>query len=210
MSRLLDWLAETPVVQKVSLLVLFMVVCGVGFYWVVAEPLMAQADKVKLEIHDLEAKLKLYTQSDGQVEQAKEELSLWETMVSRQSERLGLDVSMAQVLSDMSNIAEEAGISLTLWKPDQQERVEVTQNVVRHLQLHLEGGYHNVAQFLDRTQYLSKMMGVSAMTMDRGDTENKNSTVRAKVDFVGYDGKSQTLVNHKKEATSLSSLEGKG
>jgi len=210
MSRLLEWFDVTSMVQKASLLGLFMALCGVGFYWMVAEPLVAQVDSVKMEIHDLEEKLHLYARSDGQFGQTKEELSRWESLVSRQTARLGLDVPMSQVLSDMSNIAEEAGIILTLWKPDQQERGDVNQRVVRHLQLHIEGGYHHVAQFLDRTQYLSKMMGVLTLTMDRGDSGDKNSTVRATIDFVGYEANSPTLANHHKESPSPSSLEGKG
>lgn len=210
MSRLLEWFDVTPMVQKASLLGLFLVLCGVGFYWGVAEPLIAQVDGMKLEIHDLEEKLHLYARSDGQFGQIKEELSRWESLVSRQTTRLGLDVPMSQVLSDMSHIADDAGILLTLWKPDQQERGDVDQRVVRHLQLHIEGGYHHVAQFLDRIQYLSKMMGVSALTMDHGDSSDKKSTIRATIDFVGYEAKTPTLANHHKESTSPSSLEGKG
>lgn len=210
MSRLLNWLDVTPMVQKISLLGLIIVLCGLGFYWVVAEPLLAEVDGVKLEIHDLEEKVSFFARSDSKFGQTKAELSRWESIVSRQTERLGLDVSMSQVLSDMSNIAEEAGIILTLWKPDQQERADVNQPVVRHLQLHIEGGYHHVAQFLDRTQYLSKMMGVFALTMDGSNSGDNNSTVRTTIDFVGYELQSPTLANHHKELPSPSSLEGKG
>ncbi len=210
MSRLLEWLDVTPMVQKVSLLGLIIVLCGVGFYWVVAEPLWAQVDGVKLEIHDLEEKLSLYARSESKFGQTKAELSRWESIVSRQTARLGLDVSMSQVLSDMSNIAEEAGIILTLWKPDQQERANVNQPVIRHLQLHIEGGYHHVAQFLDRAQYLSKMMGVFALTMHRGNSDDNNSTVRTTIDFVGYESQSPILANQNKELASPSLLEGKG
>lgn len=210
LSRLLEWFDVTPMVQKASLFGLFMVLCGGGFYWVVAEPLLVQVDGAKMEIHDLEEKLHLYARSDGQIGKTKEELSQWESLVSRQTARLGLDVPMSQVLSDMSHIADEAGILLTLWKPDQQESGDGEPRVVRHLQLHIEGGYHHVAQFLDRTQYLSKMMGVLALTMDRVDSDDKHSTVRTTIDFVGYEEKSPTLANHHKESTSPSSLEGKG
>ena len=210
MSRLLEWLDVTPMVQKVFLLGLIIVLCGVGFYWVIAEPLLAQVDGVKLEIHDLEKKLSHYARSDSKFGKTKAELSRWESIVSRQTARLGLDVSMSQVLSDMSNIAEEAGIILTLWKPDQQQRDDVNQPVVRHLQLHIEGGYHQVAQFLGRIQYLSKMMGVFALTMDRGNSGDNNSTLRTTIDFVGYESQAPTLANHHKELASPSSLEGKG
>jgi len=210
MSRLLEWLEVTPLVQKVSLLGLFMVLCGVGFYWVIAEPLIEQVDGVRRDIQDLEAKVNRYSRSDDQYRQAKEKLSRLESLVSRQQERLGLEVPMSQVLSDMSHIAEEAGIILTLWKPDRQKGVDRNQNVARHLQLHIEGGYHKVARFLEHTQHLSKMMGVASLTMVHGDTEDGGSPVRATVNFVGYDGGVRTLAIQKNETLSLTPVVGKG
>lgn len=210
MSRLLEWLDVTPMVQKISLLGLVLVLCGVGFYWVIAEPLMAQIDGVKRDIQDLDAKVQHYAQSDGQLAQAQKEFFRWKSNVSQQRERLGLDVSMSQVLSDMAKIAEEAEIILTLWKTDQPERVEGPQGVARRLQLEIEGGYHNVARFLERTQYLSKMMGVTTLTMDRVETGAGNAPVRATVDFVGYERKPQALANHHDVPIGPLSIEGKG
>lgn len=210
MSRLLEWFDVTPMVQKVSLVGLLLVLCGVGFYWVIAEPLIEQVDGVRRDIQDLEAKVNRYSRSDDQYRQAKEKLSRLEFSVSRQKERLGLEVSMSQVLSDMSRIAEEAGIVLTLWKPDRQEGVVLNQYVTRHLQLHIEGGYHNVARFLEHTQHLSKMMGVAALTMEHGDTGDGGFPVRTTVNFVGYDGNVQTLANQKNVPVSPTLLEGKG
>ncbi len=211
MSRLLEWLDVTPMVQKVSLVGLVLVLGGVGFFWMIAEPLMVQIDGVKIDIQDLEKKLQFYARSDGQYWQVQEELSRWESLVSRESERLGLDVSMSQVLSDMSTIAEDTGINLIVWKSGQEKGDAVNQSSVRHLQLHLEGGYHHIARFLDRTQYLSKMMGVTALSMDRADTTgSRASTVRATVNFMGYERKSQTLANHHQETIGSLSLDGKG
>lgn len=209
MSHLLEWLEVTPMVQKVTLLGLFMLLCGGGFHWVIAQPLIDQAEGVRREIQDLEVKLKLYARSGGQYENAKEELSQWESIVSKQGKRLGLDVPMSQVLSDMSNIAEETGLILTLWKPDQPDRVDSNQTAIRHLQLQIEGGYHNVARFLDHTQYLSKMMGVVGLTMDRGDMSNGISTVRTTIDFVGYEGKFRTTVNNWKAFVNPTQIDEK-
>lgn len=210
MSRLFEWFDVTPLAQKVSLVGLLLILCGVGFYWVIAEPLIEQVDGVRRDIQVLEAKVNRYPRSEVQYRQAKENLSRLESRVTRQIEQLGLKVSMSQVLSDMSRIAEEAGIVLTLWRPDRQEGVARNQYVARHLQLHIEGGYHNVARFLERTQHLSKMMGVAALTMEQGDIGNGGSPVRAMVNFVGYDGGVQALANQKNETIRLTPSVGKG
>ncbi len=117
MSRLLEWFEVTPFVQKVSLLGLFLVIFGVGFYWLMAEPLVVEIDILAGELRTLDRKLKLETQSESQLGKAQKEISQWQSIVSRQEERLGLEVPMSQVLNDMSSIAQETGILLTLWKP---------------------------------------------------------------------------------------------
>jgi len=187
MSRLLEWFEVTPFVQKVSLLALFLVIFVVGFYWLMAEPLVVEIDILAGELQTLDRTLKLETQSEGQLGNAQKEISQWQSIVSRQEERLGLEVPMSQVLNDMSSIAQETGIILTLWKPKKPGSESSGQVHATYLQLQVEGGYHHVAQFLEHMQYLSKAMGVTALRMHSDNTGDGIPTVRAIIDLMGYD-----------------------
>ncbi len=193
MSRLLEWVEVTPFGQKVSLVGLFLVIVGAGFYLEIADPLMKETETLERELHDLDRKLKLSAQSEPRYVQAQEIVSQWESLVLQQEERLGLEVPMSQVLWEMSNIAQETGIMLTLWKPDGRNREPLNHAATRHLQLHLEGGYHDVARFLEQTQYLSKTMGATGLTMHRVETDEGIPAIRAVVDCIGYERADQTI-----------------
>ncbi len=196
MSRLLEWFEVTPFVQKVSLVGLFLAISGVGFYWLIAEPLVVEIDTLVGELRILDRTLELDSQSESQFVNAQKEFSQWKSIVSRQEERLGLDVPMSQVLSDMSSIAQETGIILTLWKPKKRDIESSSQAHVTYLQLQVEGGYHHVAQFLEHMQYLSKAMGVTALRMHSDDTGDGVPTVRVLIDLMGYVRNVQTLADN--------------
>ncbi|MFB3070567.1 MAG: type 4a pilus biogenesis protein PilO [Nitrospirales bacterium] len=196
MSRLLEWFEVTPFVQKVSLVGLFLAISGVGFYWLIAEPLVVEIDTLVGELRILDHTLKLETQSENQLGTVQKEFLQWQSIVSRQEERLGLDVPMSQVLSDMSSIAQETGIILTLWKPKKRDIESSSQVHATYLQLQVEGGYHHVAQFLEHMQYLSKTMGVTALTMHGDDTDDGIPMVRAIIDLMGYSRNVQTLADN--------------
>ena len=196
MSRLLEWFEVTPFVQKVSLVGLFLAISGVGFYWLIAEPLVVEIDTLVGELRILDHTLKLETQSENQLGTVQKEFLQWQSIVSRQEERLGLDVPMSQVLSDMSSIAQETGIILTLWKPKKRDIESSSQVHATYLQLQVEGGYHHVAQFLEHMQYLSKTMGVTSLTMHCDDTDDGIPMVRAIIDLMGYSRNVQTLADN--------------
>ena len=195
MSRLLEWFDATPLIQKVACFGLLFVLFGSGFYWIVVEPLIDQTEKLKVELQDLDGKLRIYLQSEERFRKASEDLSNWESLVSRQEERLGLEVPMSQVFSDMSSMAQDTGILFTLWKPDLPNPESLEGRQQRHLQIHVEGGYHAMARFLDQTQYLSKSMGVTAFKMHRVGTGDGTPRIRATFEFVGYEGRAQTITN---------------
>ncbi len=196
MSRLLEWFEVTPFVQKVALVGLFLGIFGVGFYWLIAEPLVVEIDTLVGELRILDRTLELDSQSESQFVNAQKKFSQWKSIVSRQEERLGLEVPMSQVLSDMSSIAQETGIILTLWKPKNRGSESSNQVHATYLHIQVEGGYHHVAQFLEHMQYLSKTMGVTALRMHRDDTGDGIPTVRAIIDLMGYSGNVQVLADN--------------
>ncbi len=210
MSRLLEWFEVTSFVQKVLLVGLFLGMSGLGFYVLIVDPLSVEIEILVGELQTLDRKLKLGTQSESQVDQAQEEFSQWQFIVSRQEARLGLKVPMSQVLSDMSRIAQKTGIILTLWKPNEGDLETSNQMKVRHLQLHVEGGYHHVAQFLDHMQFLTKTMGVMALSMHRADTGEGIPTIQAIVDLMGYDGNGQTLADNSHMSVIAERMDSKG
>lgn len=194
MSRLLEWVEVTPIHQKVLLVGLFLGLLGVGLYGVVVEPLAAEIEILRGELQSLDRELKLDTPSLNRVSDAQGELSQLTLIVSQQESRLGLGVPMSQVLADVSHIADQTGIVLSLWKPNHGAFEPSSQLNVRYLQLHLEGGYHQIAQFLNHMQFLPKVMGVVELSMDRIDTSSGAPSIRAVVDLMGYDGNDQTVV----------------
>jgi len=187
MSRLLEWFEVTPRIQKVSLACLAMILIGMGFYgWVVA-PLIEETDVLVAELQNLDQQLQLYPETEDQFRHLKQQVTRWKSQVLRQEEDLGLEVPMNQVLSDMSLMAQKTGVSLNLWKPDEPNSSSPKQKRPRQLQLHIEGGYHNVARFLDQTQYLDKTLGVTRLKMQNVRTGPGRLTLQTIVTFIGYE-----------------------
>ena len=96
----------------------------------------------------------------------------------------------------MSSIAQETGVILTLWKPDAPNINSLKRTLARGLQLHIEGGYHNLARFLDQTQYLSKTMGVTSLTMRGKRSELGEFTIQATLTFMGYERNVQSMATN--------------
>ena len=204
MSPLLEWIDVTSNLQKVTLVGLVVIMVGIGFWVLLAEPILQETAVLDLELQELDRKLAGYIQSETQFHDRKEMLSKWTSLVSQQKEKLGLEVSMNQILSDMSALAQQAGIILTLWKPDEPDRSTLKPWIPRHLQLQMEGGYHQVARFLDQTQYLPKALGVTALKMQHVETTQGTSLLRTTIAFIGYEGGVQ---NSQNLANNLASIE---
>jgi Tfp pilus assembly protein PilO len=177
-----------------------MILIGMGFYGWVAAPLIEETDVLVVELRSLDQQLQLYQETEEQFLHLKEQVTKWESQVLRQEEDLGLEVPMNQVLSDMSLMAQKTGVSLVLWKPDEPNSPSLKQKRLRQLQLHIEGGYHNVARFLDQTQYLDKTLGVTMLKMQNVSTGLGRLTLQTIVSFVGYENGNPTTGNGREQS----------
>lgn len=191
MAPLLEWFEVTPLFQKISLVFLCVAIVAIGFYGIVAEPIMSETEEIVRDVQTLESKMQRYQESESEYPHVQEKFLRWESIVAQQEATLGLDVPMNQVLSDMSRIAQETGIILSLWKPGEL-RVDLSKSVgVRHLQLQIEGGYHQLAHFLEQTQFLNKKLGITAFLMEKAVSDDGRQAIHAVVDFMGYESVTQ-------------------
>ena len=94
MSRLLEWIECTPLVQKAFFFGLFLVLLGGGFYGFIAVPTIDKTEKLRGEVQSLNGKLKLYSASENQYRLVEKELSRLEFLVNQWEKRLGLEVPM--------------------------------------------------------------------------------------------------------------------
>jgi Tfp pilus assembly protein PilO len=210
MASLLEWFEVTPLRQKASLVGLLMILWGGVFYGWIAQPMMEERERLALRLQSLDRKIKMLSRTEDQYLAAQGELSQWKSLVNQHEARLGLDVPMSQVLSEMSNISQETGVNVTLWKPGESQENSLPDMKEQRLQLHVEGGFHHVARFLDHMQGLSKPMGVTTLSMHSADNANGIPMVLTTIDFIGYEGAAHTLADNSQLSFTSHSVEGRG
>lgn len=188
MSSLRDWFDFTPFSQKLRVMGLLTAFSCLGFYGLVAKPFLVETEDFMREIQELDRQLESYAHVESQFRATKEKVANWEDVVSQQEERLGPQVPMNHIFAEMTAIAQQTGTQITRWKLEDAPPESSTTLVSRHLQLELEGGYHHVAAFLDHIQYLTKILGVTALTMHAVHIDQPTPLIRTTVELLGYEG----------------------
>ncbi|MDT7043820.1 hypothetical protein [Candidatus Nitronereus thalassa] len=210
MSGLLEWCEFTPLKQKISLVILVLVLWGGMCYGLIVQPMMKEQEELVLKVQGLEITISKFSRFERQYLAAQEELSQWTSIANLQEASLGLEVPMSQVLSEMSNMSQKTLVNVTLWKPVESKVHSGTDLKEQRLRLHVEGGFHHVARFLDHMQDLSKAMGITAMLMHSADSTSGTPTIQTIIDFIGFKGAGRTLAGNSDIPRPAHAMEGKG
>lgn len=159
-ERILDWVEDTRMTQKVMVLLLFAGLTSIILYQFVVEPQRQRTQAFEQALRSLDHQLATMKE-DRRSETLKEEIA----SLTRQTERRKrvLAVSMDHMLAGILNKAQSVDVALTSWESEEPVPLPATDLHRVTLRLHAEGGYHALAHFLEELQTLPNTLTLKSL-----------------------------------------------
>ena len=159
-ERILDWVEDTRMPQKVVILLLFAGLASIILFQFVVEPQRQRAEAFQQTLRSLDQQLATMEQ-DRQLETLKDEIA----GLTRQleTEKSVLTMPMEQMLTGVLDKAQSVDVVLTSWKSEEPVPLPETDVNRVTLRLHAEGRYHALAHFLEELQTLPNTLTLKSL-----------------------------------------------
>ena len=187
-ERMLDWVEDAPMTSKLLTLCLCVAVLSLILFQFVVEPRNQRIRALQETLQSLNHRIAAGERGD-QVERLTDEIGRLKSQVALQKTRLGIQVPMEHVLTDVFNVAQSADVTLTSWKPE--EPIALPEMDVSRvtLRLYAEGRYYALARFLEELHALPKTLIVQSMDFHvrENGTESLDDVIHASFELLGFE-----------------------
>lgn len=187
-ERMLDWVEDTPMTSKLLTLFLCVAVFSLILFQFVVEPRNQRIRALQETLQSLNHRIAAGDHG-GQLERLTDEIARLKSQVALQKTRLGIQMPMEHVLTDVFDVAQSAGVTLTSWKPE--EPIALPEMDVSRvtLRLYAEGRYYALARFLEKLHALPKTLIVQSMDfhVEEKGTESPEDLIHASFELVGFE-----------------------
>ena len=186
---LLEWLEVSSPSQKLVVLLVSLGIVSLLVYGLALGPRLDRVNNLQQEVQALEQVLKTQTAYGHQRATLDAEVTGLRQRYRVMSETLGMPVAGAEVLSGVSNAANQAGVSLMLWKPEPAVPAPDYNLYETESRLEIEGNFYGLARFLGKLARLPKALVVKAFSISASDRGQAPNTIRASLDLFGYESR---------------------
>ena len=187
-ERMLDWVEDTPMTSKLLTLFLCVAVFSLILFQFIVEPRNQRIRSLQETLQSLNHQIAAGEHGD-QLERLTDEIARLKSQVALQKTRLGIQMPMEHVLTDVFDVAQSAGVTLTSWKPE--EPIALPEMDVSRvtLRLYAEGRYYALARFLEKLHDLPKTLIVQSMDfhVEEKGTESLDNLIHASFELVGFE-----------------------
>ncbi len=186
-EKILDWVEDTRMTQKVVILLLSVGLTSIILFQFVVEPQRQRVQGFQQTIRSLDHQLATIEQ-DPQLEALKNEIARLTPQLEAQKRVLGLQVPIDQMLTDVLDKAQSVGVALTSWKSEEPVPIPETNLNRVTLRLYAEGRYHALAHFLEELQTLPNALTLTSMDFqarERSD-DGPESHIQASFELLGF------------------------
>lgn len=186
-ERILDWVEDTRMTQKVLLLLLMAGFVSITAFQFVVEPQRQRVQGFQHMIQSLDRQLAANEQG-RQFETLKNDIARLTPRLEAQRTVLGLQVPVDHMLTDILDKAQSAGVALTSWKSDEPAPIPDMDVHRVTLRLYMQGRYHAFAHFLESLQTLPSALKVQSMDFQarEGSDENPEQPIQASFELTGF------------------------
>ena len=184
-ERILDWVEDTRMTQKVIILLLFAGLTSMILFQFVVEPQRQRAQAFQQTLRSLDRQLATM-EGDHQLETLKDEIA--DLTRQLETQKSVLAVPMDHVLAGVLDKARSVDVALTSWKSGEPVSIPETDLNRVTLLLHAEGRYHALAHFLEEIQTLPNTVTLKSLDFrarERGE-ENPERPIQASFELVGF------------------------
>lgn len=157
-----------PTNQKVTLLVLLLVVIGVGFYYLVEDPQANEIQTLTAAVSKLDTEISANKEKVKNLEALKKLTGELGLQLAKIQEHLPPESEAATVLKQLSDLGTRIGLTLKLWQPGPRQEDSSKLFVKLPADVEMIGGYHTLALFFDRISKMPRIINVSKIKMGKG------------------------------------------
>lgn len=157
-----------PTNQKVTLLVLLLVVIGVGFYYLVEDPQANEIQTLTAAVSKLDTEISANKEKVKNLEALKKLTGELGVQLAKIQEHLPPESEAATVLKQLSDLGTRIGLTLKLWRPGPRQEDSSKLFVKLPADVEMIGGYHTLALFFDRISKMPRIINVSKIKMGKG------------------------------------------
>lgn len=184
-ETILDWVEDTRMTKKVMILLLVAGFTSMILFQFVVEPQRQRAQAFQQTLRSLDHQLATM-EPDRESETLKDEIA---DLTSRlDAQKRALAVPMDHILTGILDKARSVDVTLTSWKSEEPVPLPETDVNRVTLQLHVEGGYHALAHFLEELQALPNRLTLKSLdfhTQERSG-EIQERPIQASFELTGF------------------------
>jgi len=177
------WLEEvSPVQRRIGLSVLFCVILGNLWVWSIS-PTVDAVINLEEEIKGLDEaimKTQVTLESESQKSTALHEL---EQLVLSHKESLGVDGQAEDTLAVFSRVVKLSGLNILFWKPVSEKYDELLKVTIKHVQVHVDGQFLQLAQLLDELSFVMPNIQVEGFDLHSHQQDNESGDIQATLRF---------------------------
>ena len=184
-ERILDWVEDTRMTQRVMVLLLFAGLTSIILYQFIVEPQRQRAQAFEQTLRSLDHQLATMKE-DRRSETLKEEIA---TLTSQtETRKRVLAVSMDHILAGILDKAQSVDVALTSWKSGNPVPLPDTDLYRVTLRLHAEGRYHAFGHFLEELQTLPNTLTLKSLDFHARERSEASleRPIQASFELIGF------------------------
>lgn len=159
MNDLLEWLSNLEPSRKIALAVGAPLLLLVVYYFLIVSPRITRTAQLEAHIDEMLQERDRKTFEAAQMPERQKEVDQLDKQLKLALTRLPDEKEIPELLSSISNLGRDSGLDILVFRQMPEGYQEFYAEVPVEMQV--RGGYHQVAQFLDRVGKLDRIVNVS-------------------------------------------------
>jgi type IV pilus assembly protein PilO len=159
----LEQVAKLPKAVRVGVIGAVCVMVAAGYYFGVYQDSRLELERMRAKELELQRKLSEVRSVAANIAAFEEEITLLEAKLAKALRQLPNQKQLEVLLTDISNLAKNSGVEVNSFKRNSEVVHDFYAEVP--IELSLEGGYHDVAQFFDMMSKLPRIVNMGALNV---------------------------------------------
>lgn len=159
MNDFLEYLQNLETSRKIALAVVVPLLVLFAYYFLVVSPRVRRTHELEAHIDEMLQERDRKTFEAAQMPERQQEVEQLDKQLKLALTRLPDEKEIPELLSSISNLGRDAGLDILVFRQMPEAYQEFYAEVPVDMQV--RGGYHQVAQFLDRVGKLDRIVNVS-------------------------------------------------
>ena len=163
MNGLFEYLENLEPNRKIVIAIAVPVLILIAYYFFIVAPRTTRTTQLEAHIDEMLQERDRKTFEAAQMPERQKEVDALDRQLKMALTRLPDEKEIPELLSSISNLARDSGLEILVFRQMPEGYQEFYAEVPVEMQV--RGGYHQVAQFLDRVGKLDRIVNVSNIVM---------------------------------------------